>query len=588
MKRIEGRLSLLCLHMVLVCCTLTTFAQERIVDRLFAIDGLDSQRELRNAFRDLKPQPVLNRDTLKMTQELGRVKDILWSRGFLEARIDHAVMRDSLLDFYWHIGPRYTWSGLHLDQSVNDLPVKAGVKSNARFSPESYRRFCERLLKWGSENGFPFASVRLDSVSIGDGMLEANLVFDRGPLIRFDTLLIRGEPKVRMRYLENQLEIHSGDPYSDRVAGRISSRIKEIPFVSEVRPAEIEFQGDKARAVLFLKDKKASQFNGVVGIQPDNAGSGKVYVTGDLRLKLQNAFGRSESVDLNWGNPQPRSQDLKVKAAVPFLFDLPIGLEGAFDLFKKDSTFLELNQALGFRYILGPADALIVSLGRKSSRLIDTERFRNATVLPDFADVAVNQLGVGFQLSKLDYRLNPRKGFSMELEGQSGIRVITRNPAFPETVYDSLKLRSTQSRARMAFDAFLPIRGNAVWNIGCMAAWIDANKIFSNELYRFGGLRSLRGFDEQSLTASTYAVLKSEVRYIIDTNSYLLVFGNAAWYQDASKPNSPEDRPFGVGAGITFESNVGIFAFTYALGSQQGNPLEFRSGKIHFGLLNTF
>ncbi|MFM9008309.1 MAG: hypothetical protein ACKORE_07005, partial [Bacteroidota bacterium] len=195
MKRLEGRIFMVCVHMLLLCGALTSFAQERFVDHLFAVDGQDSQRELRNASRDLKPVPALSRDTLKMNQELVRVKEVLWSRGFLEARIDHVSLRDSLCDFYWYIGPHFSWSGLHLDQSINDLPHNAGVKSNARFSPESYRRFCERLLKWGSENGFPFASVRLDSVSAGNGILNSNLVFDRGPLIRFDTLLIRGEPK---------------------------------------------------------------------------------------------------------------------------------------------------------------------------------------------------------------------------------------------------------------------------------------------------------------------------------------------------------------------------------------------------------
>jgi outer membrane protein assembly factor BamA len=502
--------------------------------------------------------------------------------------LDHLNRKDTVSELWWYVGSRYTWTHLRLGREASALPVNTGLKPSSVFSPGAYDRLCRRLLAWGADNGYPFALVRLDSIVVLNGVLQAQLVFDRGPLVTFDSLLIRGEPKVRKRYLENQIEIHAGEPYSDRLVGRIGSRLKEVPFISEARPAEVEFSGNKARPVLFLKDKKASQFNGVIGVQPDNAGTGKVYVTGDLRLRLQNAFGRAELVELNWGNPQPRSQDLKVKVAVPFVVDLPVGVEGAFDLYKKDTTFLELNQSFGVRYILGPADALVLTIGRKSSRLIDTERFRNTTVLPEFADVNVNQVGLGFQLTRLDYRLNPRKGVSLELEGQSGIRNITRNPAIPETVYDSISLRTSQARARLAVDAYLPIRGNAVFNVGCMGSWLKSNTIFTNELYRFGGLRTLRGFDEQSLTASAFGILKSELRYIIDTNSYLLVFGNLAWYRDESKPVVFEDRPYGFGAGITFETNVGIFAFTYALGSQQGNPIEFRSGKIHFGLLNTF
>ena len=98
----------------------------------------------------------------------------------------------------------------------------------------------------------------------------------------------------------------------------------------------------------------------------------------------------------------------------------------------------------------------------------------------------------------------------------------------------------------------------------------------------------MRGFDEASLLASSYVVGKIEYRFILEQNSYLLLFYNRAWYEDRSREEILTDTPYGFGAGITFDTKLGIFSFTYALGSQQSNPIEFRAAKVHFGLVNYF
>ena len=107
-------------------------------------------------------------------------------------------------------------------------------------------------------------------------------------------------------------------------------------------------------------------------------------------------------------------------------------------------------------------------------------------------------------------------------------------------------------------------------------------------MYRFGGLKTLRGFDEASLLASTYGIGKIEYRFILETNSYLLLFFNQAWFENKGRETPVSDTPYGFGAGITFDTKLGIFSFTYALGSQQDSPIEFRAAKIHFGLVNYF
>ena len=114
-------------------------------------------------------------------------------------------------------------------------------------------------------------------------------------------------------------------------------------------------------------------------------------------------------------------------------------------------------------------------------------------------------------------------------------------------------------------------------------------QLFKNELYRIGGFRTLRGFDEQSIFASSYAIGTFEYRFLFEQNSAFILFADGAWYENNSVSSKyVSDTPYSVGAGVSFETKAGIFQLNYAIGSQFGNPFDFRTGKINFGLVNTF
>ncbi len=107
-------------------------------------------------------------------------------------------------------------------------------------------------------------------------------------------------------------------------------------------------------------------------------------------------------------------------------------------------------------------------------------------------------------------------------------------------------------------------------------------------MFRIGGLRSLRGFDEESIFASTYVIPTVEYRFLFSQNSNLLLFAEGAWYENTSNGLYVSDMPVSVGAGINFETKAGILTLNYALGNQFNNGFDLRSGKIHFGLTALF
>jgi hypothetical protein len=86
-----------------------------------------------------------------------------------------------------------------------------------------------------------------------------------------------------------------------------------------------------------------------------------------------------------------------------------------------------------------------------------------------------------------------------------------------------------------------------------------------------------RGFNEESILASTFSIVNLEYRYLLEENSFLFAFFNGAYYENKAVNRNIVDRPFGFGTGMSFETKAGIFSISYALGKQFDNPIEFRS-----------
>lgn len=98
----------------------------------------------------------------------------------------------------------------------------------------------------------------------------------------------------------------------------------------------------------------------------------------------------------------------------------------------------------------------------------------------------------------------------------------------------------------------------------------------------------MRGFDEQSIFASSYAVTTAEYRYLVGLNSYFFVFGDYGWAQNNSVDLSVKNTFLGVGLGMAFETKAGIFNISYANGKRNDVKFDLRQSKIHIGYLNYF
>jgi outer membrane protein assembly factor BamA len=524
-------------------------------------------------------------------KELQKFIYSLYDNAFLAATVD-SIHTDSLHTEAWvQTGKKYTWAKLSRGNVDEGLLSEIGYREKLYSGKPVYyldvRRMEEKLLRNCENNGYPFAQVRLDSVEVNGDEFKACLNLTRYRMVKIDSIFIKGTAKIAPVYMYSYLGIRPGDLYNESKISAIRARLRELAFVQETKPSEVVFGEKSTKLNLYLARKKASQFDGIIGLVPDPT-SGRVRFTGDISLKLQNSFNRGELIDLNWKAPQPLTQNLDVKLAYPFLFSSPFGVDYALSIYKKDSSYIDVNQQFGIQYLLSGGNYFKVYLNQRSSSLISTTGLENVTALPPYADVSALTYGLGFKSQRLDYRLNPRKGYTFTVLAGTGTKKIRENSKINPLLYDGIKLSSTQYNGSVLAEYYYNLSGRHVLKLAANGAFISADNLFQNELFRIGGLHTLRGFDEESIHASSFGVITLEYHYILEQNSYLFVFGDGCWYENNSLNTYVHDTPYGFGAGISFDTKAGIFSISYALGKQFNNPIEIKSGKISFGFVSLF
>lgn len=575
----------LLLILLLLLGVANAYAQSRL--QLVGVDTT-ARQELKK-YKTQKLYPNAN----SVTKELQGLLLFLYGRGYLAASID-SLSGDSLnKTAYLTAGKKYRLLKLAATNTDAVLMAKAGFKerlySNQVFSFTEITQIQKDIVTYAENNGYPFAKVFLDSVVIDKTNISAKLTLDKGQLYKIDSIVVKGSARLGKTYLYNYIGVKPGDLYNEEAMRRLNARMRELPFVKEIKPAELFFKDKKVKLVLYLDDRKASTFNGVLGFLPNsNATQNRPIITGELHLRLLNALNRAELFDINFRRLQISTQFLDVKASYPYLLNIPLGLDGSINLYRRDSTFLSIIQNFGVQYLMAGGNYLKAYVENRGSRLLSTTGFENATVLPPNADVSTLQYGLELRVDKLDYRFNPRKGLSIFAKAGIGNKNIRQNPNINPQVYEGLALRTTQLNTEVQLAYYIPLAKRHVIKTGFMGAYLYNPTAFNNELYRLGGINSLRGYTDEALFVSGFGIFTLEYRFLLEQNSYLFAFTDGGYYERRIIQGFTSKRPLGFGSGVAFETKVGIFSLVYAIGNELNNTVQFRNGKIHFGITSYF
>ena len=531
---------------------------------------------------------------------------LLQKKGYITASVDSAQFDSLQADVHLFLGEQYKWA------TIQTAPQDAALLEAARWNssslqngPMNFSRFQlaqQQVMTYLEETGYPFAQIFLDSISLAENGVHAILKIERGPLYHIDSLRVFGDAKIDQEYLQRYLDIAPGSIYNKKKLDLISKRISELTYVQEEKPSNLTLLGTGSVLNLYLKAKRSSQVNVLVGFLPNsNSASGKKFlVTGEANLLLKNAFSMGETMGLNWQRLQAASPRLNLLYQQPFIFHSHIGLNLSFDMFRKDSAYLNIKMKAGADYVVNETTTTTLFIQKHQTIVnnFDTARVIQFKQLPRDADVSATELGVTYSQIATDYRFNPRRGFEATITAAAGTKKLKKNsqvlelkdaaaPDFKfESLYDTVKMKSYQVRITGSAARYMRVGKSSVLKTGVSAGYFGSGSIFRNELFLIGGNRLLRGFDEESQFVSQYVLPTVEYRYLIGLNSYFLSFVDGGW---AKHPLEGKNHTYiGTGAGLSFETKAGIFNIVWAIGKRDDSPMNLRQSKIHLGFVNYF
>ncbi len=545
-------------------------------------------------------QPLLRRYKVRTTvpdslSALRQVRELVLAMqgdAYLTASADDVRWTRDTVRVRLYVGERFRWARLRNGNLGDGLLTRAGYREKlfrqTPFVPADWAKLQERILVEAENQGFPFATVGLDSVQLSGRDIAGRVVLKRGPAVVFDSLQIVGTTKTKKRFLTKYLQIFPDQPFSQQRVAAAAQLLRQLPYLKLRAEPEIRFAKGRARVYLLLDDRPSNQFDAIVGILPNaNAAKTGVQFTGDVTINLRNIKGGGKQAGLQFRKTDALSQLLDLQYVHPNFLGTPLEVAGTFNLYKQTEAFTTIRPRLQVTYPTARAGRVSFFAEQRGS-FIDS--LKNKTILPENLDSQYNSYGLGYAWNSLDDLFFPHRGYLLNAQGAVGTKTISKNSQLRPELYNGLPLRTTQYSLGLRAERYFPAKRAGVLLLRLRGEGLFSPRLFANDLFRLGGLNSLRGFNENQFYTSSYAVATAEFRQFIGADSYVFLFVDQAYTRHDVAADRYTDQPTGIGAGLSFRTAAGLFQFVYSVGQSgyANQSFGLKTSKIHFGLTSRF
>ncbi|HBF21934.1 MAG TPA: hypothetical protein DDW81_17680 [Cryomorphaceae bacterium] len=513
-----------------------------------------------------------NLDSTGLYKAMNTVKLDLFERGYYLSE-GNLVKQDSLALLEVIPGPSLLWANVQL--SVPDsfpLILPQGLSLEGKgLSEKNLRDYAHTYLNFLENRGYPFAQLHFVDYSLQNDSIRGTLEVIPGPLITLDSLVIKGYERFSRNVLRYDLRFEKGMVYDEAYIQKLKEYINQIEYLRFARAPAVAFSKDKTILFLYVEEVKSNQVDGIIGLNTKE--DGEVTFNGDFQLRLLNVLKRGEEIKVRWRRPDESISELDLGLTLPYIANTAFWLEGNLNIFRQDSSFVNTEAEGLLKYLIESGSFLSGGLDyRASNVLMDGADNNTGGNLNSFNTTAYK---LGYERSAVNRIIVPTSGNILRIYGSTGIRKTSENS-------------QRQYGWFITDEQYFRIFKNHILKLGVNSRALIGDDLFDNEVFRIGGLKSLRGFNERSIYASSYGIGTLEYRYMLGEYDYLTLFSDMAYVENNTLSNYSVNYFLGVGAGLNFRTNGGIFSLFYALGKDNLNPFDFRTSKIHFGYINRF
>ncbi|WP_353778866.1 hypothetical protein [Winogradskyella sp. 3972H.M.0a.05] len=513
------------------------------------------------------------KDFSSLNIETDSLKTRLQNLGYLATNLTNlSRVNDSLYKVTYNLNKRYNLVRVSYDIDIDKKLLEALAKNVEDDYFEVDINNLERVLtilnKQISEEGDPFSTLRLTNIIHDNGNLTADLQITKKDISRsIDSIIIKGYEKFPKSFIKRYLKIRTNQPFNLYSIKEKTAALDNLRFSRQIREPEVLFTKDSTIIYIYVEKVKSNSFDGFLGFGT-NEDTNKLEFDGYLNLILNNNLNFGESFRLLYKSDENDQRTFDVKANLPYLFGSPLDVELGLNIFRKDSTFSNVSQTANIAYNIDPRNRLGLGIfATTSSNLLD-----NGTSTLD--DYTSNFYLANYTHTRLqNYDALFPVNFLFDISAGFGKRTF-------ESV-DEAQTRFTLN----TYKIFNLNQRNSIY-ARINGAYLDSENYLENELFRFGGINSIRGFEENSLTANLFAVLNTEYRYRLNSSIYVHSVIDAS-YSENNIANT-KSKLFGFGFGFGLLSKAGLFKFNYTSAKTENQKFRLSDSKVHISLTAQF
>jgi hemolysin activation/secretion protein len=509
---------------------------------LLKIIGKDS---IENSY--IKNTRYLNKHATKISlnKEVDSVLEELKRSGFFTLQIDSSKTVSKSHSYYVSLHKRI--ERVHIKINPTELPLfkdyKVKQQNTIELRTEELTQFMKDLQSIIENNGEAFGKINLENQQIEKGVLFANLKIQHSKRRTLDSLIIKGYTKIPKSLYKNLIPTKS--KFTKNSVHEVSNIIKNSKYIAETKTPEILFSKDSTILYVYLKKVDSNSFDGLINFS-SNEETNKIELKGYLDLNLNNTFNIGEELELKWKNNGGNRQNLNIKIKVPYVFGTKLHIETNFNLYRHDSTFTNTNLSLQTTYFISKKSRLGLMFASNNSNDLQNQ----STI--EVQDFTKKEIGLSYH-----YKNN----IEFNLYTAYGARI-------------SNNQNTKQSQIKFDISNTYKITDRLQLYVKNTTAILNSNNYLQNELYRIGGVNSVRGFNEQSIFTSKYSYINSEFRVSTKGASYLYSIVDFGIY------NNLKQNILGAGVGYLISNKNSVTTISYSIGKFSRTPLNLRSSKL--------
>ena len=521
-------------------------------------------------------QPQLNfKNYLELKKEVDTLLPKFQRLGFIESSLSQLTRKnDSVYEAEFFLGNR--WREIQIFYREEEFSKEVLEQISSKVTEDYFvlpiveiEPALRYLNQSQTENGDSFATLQLSNIlKIDLQTLSANLNAVTGTIRTIDNIVIKGYDKFPPSYLSYYAGIKKGKPFIQKKVIAQNELLNNLGFVKTVKPPEALFRKDSTSVYFYLEKRNNNLFDGILGFAT-NEESQKLEFNGYLNLELNNNLNYGEQLLINFKSDGREQQNFRVRTTLPYLFKSPFGITAELKIFKQDSTFATTDQQIRLNYQVNPTSTVYVGYKTyESSNLLDVI----------VAGSTVTDYDSRYVLAGANYR-KLQSSIFFPLKTYIGIdsEIGTR------TTVDS---EEQQFRLSGQLSHIFNLNAKNSIYLGNSTSVLSSETYLTNELFRFGGINSIRGFSENSIDASLFSVLNTEYRHLLGRTTYLHSIIDLAYFENQTLNLKEELYSFGLGLGL--QTEAGVFKLNIANGVSTEQNFKFSNTKIHVSLSSRF